>query len=127
MEHTSESHLQQAVELAQQAAAQMKKAAYLAEQAAQLWQKALALANQEQVSQSSVPVQMSVPVPKRKKQQHRKTETTKLLERSSLRQAEHLTTLPAMVEHPLSSQPDHVWEDGDNWWKPCQETSSSDA
>jgi hypothetical protein len=118
MEHTPENHLHQSVELARQAAAQMRKAANLADQAAQLLQKALAQANQENLSQPPAIVQMSVGSPKRNKKPHVRPETSKLLEGATLRPAEQLTTPTDGTEHTLSSPSENTWNDGDDWWKP---------
>ena len=127
MEHTPENDLQQAVELAQQAAAQMKRAANLAEHAAQLWQKTLALANQESLPQSPAAVQMSIADPKRKKKQHIRPETTRLIENAVCRKNEHLPSAPGSTGHAAIPLSENAWEEGDNWWKPRQQTSSSEV
>lgn len=124
MEQSSEYTLQQSADLARQAAAQMKKAAKLAEQAAQLWQKALTLAHQEGFSQPPAPVQMAVAAPKRKTPPRVRPETTQRLEYATLRQA---TALSETTDSVSVSQPEPVWEDGDDWWKPLPQTSLSNA
>jgi hypothetical protein len=105
----------------------MKKAAALAEQAAQLLQRALTQADQEYSPQPSEPVQMSIATPKRKPRQHIRPETTKLIENTALRRFEPPTMSTGVAGHTPSSPPEPVWEDGDNWWKPLQSISSSDA
>jgi hypothetical protein len=127
MEHTPESHLHQAMELARQAAAQMRKAANLADQAAQLWQKALAQANQENLSQPPTIVQMSVGSPKRTKKPYKKPEASKLFENTLLQPAEHPVTHTNEAKQTLASPSENAWEDGDDWWKPRQTCSPSDV
>ena len=127
MDHTPESHLQQAAKLAGQAAAQMRKAVTLAEQATQLLQMALAQANLELPSETPAPVQMSVAAPKRKQKPHIRPETTKQIESTVLRQAERLSIPTSVAEHTIVSPSENAWDDGDNWWKPLRPDSSSDA
>lgn len=123
MESTPESSLQQLADLAQQAAAQMKRAANLAEHAALLWQKALALANQTEIAQSPAVVEMTVSSSKRKRKQHIKPEMTLLIENAAFRQAAQ----PEAAEKTHPVQPVPTWEDGDDWWKPRQQTEPTEA
>jgi hypothetical protein len=125
MEQPSENDLQQSVELAQQAAAQMKRAANLAEHAAQLWQKALTMANQEALAEPPASVQMAVAGSRRQRKQHIRPEMTRLIENA--RQTEPLASPRGGAKAALSAQPEHVWEDGDNWWKPRQQAEPVDA
>lgn len=123
MEHPPEHHLQQAVELAQQAARQMKKAAKLAENAAQLWQQALALSRQEHLPLPQETVQMTIATPKNK---HARPETSRPIGHTPMQNVPRLTPAPAAVEPGISAQTEHAWEDGDDWWKPRQPTPTAE-
>lgn len=123
MESIPESQLQQAIALAEQAAAHMKKAAKLAEQAAQLWQQALTLAKQEQPA-SAEAVQMSVSAPTRKTRQKQRIrpETAKLLENVIQRPVNEPTNV---AEPAVLSSSESVWGEGDDWWKPRPQVAQS--
>ncbi|HEY0755682.1 MAG TPA: hypothetical protein VGD98_17120 [Ktedonobacteraceae bacterium] len=124
MESLPEDHLQQSLDLAQQAAAQMKRAANLAEHAAQLWQKALALANQEELSQPPVLAQSAVSNSKRQRKQHIRPTTTLLIENAAFRKMEHLASPMSSTEQMLTAQPEATWDEGENWWKPRAPTET---
>lgn len=123
MEATPDNPLQQSVELAQQAAAQMKRAANLAEHAAQLWQKALTLANQTELSAAPEVIEMQISSSKRQRKQHIKPEMTLLIENAAFRQG----TQPESAEQACCPERTTTWEDGDDWWKPRQQAESSEA
>src|SRR5258707_14988258 len=125
MEQVSENALQQAVELAQQAGAQMKRAARLAENAAQLWQRALALTSQEELAQTQAAVPMPAAGPKRPRKQHFRPEMTRLIE--GARQIERQTPSDGVTEGATSAQLEYGWEEGDNWWKPRQQAEAAEA
>lgn len=123
MEQEPQHHLRQAIELAQQAAREMKRAASLAEHAAQLWQHALALTETEHVAHPPTTAQMSVAASKRKKQPHVRPEMTKRIEGSIFRAHEQSCPQPGAGEATPASSEETIWEDGDDWWKPRQSSS----
>jgi hypothetical protein len=125
MGQVSENALQQSVKLAQQAAAQMQRAASLAENAAQLWQRALALTSQEELAQTQAAVPMPTAGSKRPGKQHFRPEMTRLIE--SARQVERQAPSDGVTEGATSAPPEHVWEEGDNWWKPRQQTEAAEV
>lgn len=127
MASTPENHLQQAIKLAQQAAAQMKRAARLAENAALTWQQALAQLNPEDQPELSEPIEMNVAAPRPPRKQHMKAETARLIENTPMRNLPHLTPAPSPTASPAGAPAENGWQEGDDWWKPRQPDAAAEG